>query len=176
LKNNTHFKTSLLILALASGSVSTQVFALDNLDESNQNAYVSSFKAMDSDNNGSLSVSEVKNDKLFSKNFAAADVNNDGSLNQAEYSTYLSQAEQKNVKDKNVKGVTSDSLITSKVKANLLKEEGLKSLKVSVKTNQGVVMLSGFVETKAQIQQAAKIATETEGVTSVKNSLILKKD
>ena len=171
MKNNTHFKTSLLILALAAGSASTQVFALDNLDESNQNAYVSSFKAMDSDNNGSLSVSEVKNDKLFSKNFAAADANNDGSLNQAEYSTYLSQADHKNVK-----GVTSDSLITSKVKANLLKEEGLKSLAISVKTNQGVVMLSGFVETKAQIQQAAKIATETEGVTSVKNSLILKKD
>jgi osmotically-inducible protein OsmY len=38
------------------------------------------------------------------------------------------------------------------------------------------VLLSGFVETEAQIYHAAKIAAETEGVTSVKNSLVLKKD
>jgi osmotically-inducible protein OsmY len=39
-----------------------------------------------------------------------------------------------------------------------------------------VVQLGGFVETEEQIEQAGKIATNTEGVKSVKNSLILKKE
>jgi osmotically-inducible protein OsmY len=38
------------------------------------------------------------------------------------------------------------------------------------------VLLSGFVETEDQIQQAGKIAAEIEGVKSVENSLLLKKD
>jgi hyperosmotically inducible protein len=171
LKNNTPFKSTLLVIALAASSASTQAFALDNMNEANQNAYTTSFKALDIDNSETLTESEAQKEKLFAKNFAAADKNHDGSLNEEEYSNYRSQVEQKNVKR-----VANDSLTTSKVKANLLKEEGLKSLKVSVKTHQGVVLLSGFVETEAQIHQAEKIAAETEGVTSVKNSLILKKD
>lgn len=75
-----------------------------------------------------------------------------------------------------MKRVVKDSVITSKVKGNLLKEEGLKSMKVSVKTQQGVVLLSGFVETEEQIQQAEQVASEVEGVKSVKNSLLLKKE
>jgi hyperosmotically inducible protein len=171
LRNNTHFKSTLLAIALAASTASTLAFAVDNPTEANQNAYATSFKALDTDNSETLTESEVQKEKLFDKNFVAADENNNGSLSEEEYSNYKSQVEQKNVKR-----VASDSLITSKVKANLLKEEGLKSLKVSVKTHQSVVLLSGFVETEAQIYHAAKIAAETEGVTSVKNSLVLKKD
>jgi len=171
MRNITHFKFTLLVIALATSSVSPQVFALDNLNDANQNAYTTSFKALDTDSSNSLTPSEVKNEKLFSGHFSAADKNKDGSLDQEEYKNYKSQAEQKNVKR-----VAKDSVITSRVKGNLLKDEGLKSLKVSVKTHQGVVLLSGFVETESQIQQAEKIATETEGVKSVKNSLLLKKD
>jgi len=47
---------------------------------------------------------------------------------------------------------------------------------VSVKTHQGIVLLSGFVETKDQIQQAGKVAADVEGVKSVKNSLLMKKE
>jgi hyperosmotically inducible protein len=171
LRNNTHFKSTLLAIALAASSVSTLAFAVDNPTEANQNAYVTSFKTLDTDNSETLTESEVQKEPLFDKNFATADENNNGSLSVEEYSNYKSQVEQKNVKR-----IASDSLITSKVKANLLKEEGLKSLQVSVKTHQSVVLLSGFVETEAQIYHAAKIAAETEGVTSVKNSLVLKKD
>lgn len=171
MKNNTHFKSTLLAIALAAGTASTLAFAVDNPTEANKNAYVTSFKALDTDNSETLTESEVQKEKIFDKNFATADENNNGSLSEEEYSNYKSQVEQKNVKR-----VASDSLITSKVKANLLKEEGLKSLQVSVKTHQSVVLLSGFVETEAQIYHAAKIAAETEGVTSVKNSLVLKKD
>ena len=171
MRNITHFKFTLLVITLATSSASSQVFALDNLNDANQNAYTTSFKALDTDSSNSLTQSEVKNEKLFSRHFSAADKNNDGSLDQDEYTNYKSQADQKNVKR-----VAKDSVITSRVKGNLLKDEGLKSLKVSVKTHQGVVLLSGFVETESQIQQAEKIAAETEGVKSVKNSLLLKKD
>ena len=171
MKNNTHFKSTLLVIALAVSSGSPQSFALDNVNDANQTAYATAFKALDVDNSGTLTKSEAKKEKLFSKHFAAADKNNDATLDEQEYTNYKSQAEQKNVKR-----IAKDSVITSKVKGNLLKDEGLKSLKVSVKTHQGVVLLSGFVETENQIQQAEKIATGTEGVKSVENSLVLKKD
>lgn len=171
MKNNTHFKLTLLAAVLVASSGSTLAFALDNMNGADQSAYITSFKALDIDNSNSLTKSEVKSEKLFTKHFAVADKNNDGTLDQEEYTNYKSQAEQKNVKR-----IASDSYITSKVKGNLLKDEGLKSLKVSVKTHQGVVLLSGFVETEDQIQQAEKIAAATEGVKSVKNGLVLKKD
>jgi len=47
-------------------------------------------------------------------------------------------------------------------------------MKISVETHQGVVLLSGFVETEAQIKQAEAIAGAIEGVKSVKNSLVVK--
>lgn len=171
MKNNTHFKLTLLAAGLVAGSGSTLAFALDNVNGADQSAYITSFKALDIDNSNSLTKSEVKSEKLFAKHFAVADKNNDGTLDQEEYTNYKSQAEQENVKR-----IAKDSFITSKVKGNLLKDEGLKSLKVSVKTHQGVVLLSGFVETEDQIQQAEKIAAATEGVKSVKNGLVLKKD
>lgn len=173
MKNNTPFKLTLLVIALLASSASSQVFAVDDMDDAaaNQATYAASFNTLDVDGSKSLTKSELKDEKLFSKHFATADKNNDGSLDQEEYTNYKSQAGQKSVKR-----IVKDSVITSKVKGKLLKDEGLKSLKVSVKTNQGVVLLSGFVETEDQIQQAEKIAAETEGVKSVKNSLALKKD
>jgi hyperosmotically inducible protein len=168
MKNHINIKSSLLVIALAA---STQAFAIDDLSEVNHSAYTTAFTALDADNNGTLTKSEAKKEKLFAKHFSAADKNNDGTLDEQEYTNYKSQTEQKNVKR-----VLSDSVITSKVKGNLLKDEGLKSLKVSVKTNHGVVLLSGFVETEDQIQQAGKIASDVEGVKSVENSLLLKKE
>jgi hyperosmotically inducible periplasmic protein len=171
MKNHTKFKSSAIAIALALGFTSSQVFAEDNaLAGGNESAYVTSFKGLDTDNDGTLTKSEAGKEKLFAKNFSAANKDADDTLDQQEYTNYKTQAEQKNVKR-----VVKDSVITSKVKGNLLKDEGLKSLKVSVKTNHGVVLLSGFVDTEEQIQQAGKIASETEGVKSIKNSLLLKK-
>jgi hyperosmotically inducible protein len=171
MKNTTHFKFTLLTMALTIASFSSQAFAEDSLNDANQNAYTTSFKALDIDNSNSLTKAELKGEKTFHGHFSAADTNSNGSLDQDEYTNYKSKVEQKNVKR-----VASDSYITSKVKGNLLKDEGLKSLNVSVKTHQGIVLLSGFVETEDQIQQAEKVAAGTEGVKSVKNSLVLKKD
>jgi hyperosmotically inducible protein len=173
MKNNTNFKFTLLVTAFSLSMASSLAFAIDNINDANQSTYNTAFKALDVDSNNTLTEAEAKKEKLFAKNknFVAADANYDGSLSEEEYTNYRSKVEQKNVKR-----VANDSLITSKVKANLLKEEGIKSLKVSVETHQGVVVLSGFVDTEAQIYMAGKIATDTEGVKSVKNSLSVKKE
>ena len=171
MKNNTHFKSTLIVLALASVGLSSQAFAADDISEASQSSYTTSFKALDLDSSNTLTKTEAKKEKLFAKHFAVADNDNDGTLDEQEYTNYKSKSEQKSVKR-----VVKDSVITSKVKGSLLKDEGLKSLKVSVKTNHGVVLLSGFVETEEQIQLAGKVASETEGVQSVKNSLLLKKE
>jgi osmotically-inducible protein OsmY len=68
----------------------------------------------------------------------------------------------------------SDTALTTKVKANLLAQPELKSLGIHVETEKGVVMLSGFVESKAEADKAVKAAKETEGVHSVKSAIKVK--
>lgn len=67
-----------------------------------------------------------------------------------------------------------DSVITTKVKAAIFDEPTLKSLQINVKTYQGVVQLSGFVDADHSVKKAGEIATGIEGVKSVKNDLIVK--
>ena len=67
-----------------------------------------------------------------------------------------------------------DSIITSKVKAAILGEPGLKVAEINVETFKGVVQLSGFVSSREDIDAALKVARSVNGVTSVKNSMQLK--
>jgi osmotically-inducible protein OsmY len=67
-----------------------------------------------------------------------------------------------------------DSVITSKVKAAILNEPGLNSAEINVETFKGVVQLSGFVMTRADINRAVAVARGVAGVTSVKNAMRLK--
>lgn len=67
-----------------------------------------------------------------------------------------------------------DSVITTKVKAAVLNEPTLKSAEINVETFKGVVQLSGFVNSEADIAKAASIARGVKGVTSVKNDMRLK--
>lgn len=64
-----------------------------------------------------------------------------------------------------------DSTITAKVKAALVDHDSIKSTDISVKTDQKVVTLSGFVESQAQAEEAVKVAKGVEGVTSVSDKL-----
>jgi hyperosmotically inducible periplasmic protein len=66
-----------------------------------------------------------------------------------------------------------DSATTAKVKANIVKEQLLKGFEISVTTMQGVVQLSGTVATSAQKTQATQIASNTTGVTNVKNNIVV---
>jgi osmotically-inducible protein OsmY len=67
-----------------------------------------------------------------------------------------------------------DSVITAKVKAELLNEPNLSSGSVNVETFKGVVQLSGFVHDRADINRAVEIARGVKGVKSVKNDMRLK--
>lgn len=68
----------------------------------------------------------------------------------------------------------SDTALTTKVKASLLAQPELKSLGIHVETEKGVVMLSGFVESKAEADKAVKAAKEVDGVANVKSAIKVK--
>lgn len=67
-----------------------------------------------------------------------------------------------------------DSVITTKVKAEILHEPSLKSFQISIKTHKGVVQLSGFVDSAESVQLAGKVAASVRGVSAVRNDLIVK--
>lgn len=69
----------------------------------------------------------------------------------------------------------SDSAVTGKVKAALLADAEVKGTDINVETNKGEVMLSGFVESQAQIDKAASLAKNIDGVKQVSNKLEIKK-
>jgi osmotically-inducible protein OsmY len=67
-----------------------------------------------------------------------------------------------------------DSLITAKVKTAIFDDASLKSAEINVETFKGVVQLTGFVSTRANIDRAVAIARGVKGVTSVRNDMRLK--
>ncbi len=67
-----------------------------------------------------------------------------------------------------------DSVITTKVKAAILKDATLKSAEINVETFKGVVQMSGFVSSYADIDKAVVLAGAVKGVKSVKNDMHLK--
>lgn len=67
-----------------------------------------------------------------------------------------------------------DSVITTKVKTAILSEPGLKVSEINVETFKGVVQLSGFVSSSADMKSAVRVASAVKGVKSVKNDMQLK--
>lgn len=80
----------------------------------------------------------------------------------------------KDSKSQGFKGYAGDTATTSEIKAKLLADSSVPSSHIKVETNDGVVQLSGTVETKAQSDRAESIAKAIEGVKSVKNDLSVK--
>lgn len=67
-----------------------------------------------------------------------------------------------------------DSVITTKVKAAILGEPGLKVSEINVETYKGVVQLSGFVSSRADVNGAVRVASAVGGVKSVTNDMQVK--
>jgi len=67
-----------------------------------------------------------------------------------------------------------DAVITSKIKAAILKDSTLKATEINVETYKGIVQLSGFLKSRADINQAVKLARSVKGVKSVKNDMMVK--
>ncbi len=67
-----------------------------------------------------------------------------------------------------------DTVITAKVKTAIFEQPGLKSAEINVETFKGMVQLSGFVKSQADINTAVATARNVKGVSSVKNDMRVK--
>jgi len=118
---------------------------------------------------GAASVPETDAKSLPNREFNTLDANRDGRLDADEFAKALA------IDDRIRAGkYVDDSVITSKVKAALLKDRALSALAVSVETRSGTVILSGFVDNQDQARRATQIAAGVQGVVEVKSSLTVK--
>jgi hyperosmotically inducible periplasmic protein len=67
-----------------------------------------------------------------------------------------------------------DSVITMKVKTAILKDPILKASHIEVTTVNGVVKLSGTVDSEQSIGRAMEVANSQKNVKSVQNALVVK--
>jgi osmotically-inducible protein OsmY len=67
-----------------------------------------------------------------------------------------------------------DSFVTAKVKSEMLALGFGTGTDVSVETASGIVQLSGFVSSQAEMDKAVAAARKVEGVRSVSNKMQLK--
>ena len=65
----------------------------------------------------------------------------------------------------------NDSTITTNVKSALVKDPNVNALSVDVDTLEGVVILTGVIETENSAKRAVEIAQKMPGVRKVKNNL-----
>lgn len=159
-------RLSLAVILLSGMSINAMAFSTDEVQE-NQALYGELFSNLDKNHDGVLSKSEAMKDSTFKKlKFSDADVDKDGTLDKDEFATVKTKAG-----NTTVKRVASDSWITTEAKSKLLAEESLKSLKISVETHKGEVILSGFVDSVETKTKAEEIVSAIKGVKSVKNSL-----
>jgi hyperosmotically inducible periplasmic protein len=70
--------------------------------------------------------------------------------------------------------VTNDAALAARVKQALVSDSELRSLPMSVATYRGVVQLSGYLDSEAQIQKALAVTHGVPGVKSVSNDLHLR--
>jgi hyperosmotically inducible periplasmic protein len=73
-----------------------------------------------------------------------------------------------------VEGYVTDSMLTARVKLALLDAPDLSALQIGVRTDRGVVQLSGFVDDPARVRRATEVASRVPGVVSVQNKLEVK--
>lgn len=71
-------------------------------------------------------------------------------------------------------GYIDDSVISAKVKSAFAVDKTVNALDVKVDTFNGVVQLSGFVDSVEQSRKAEEIAAGIKGVRSVRNNIIVK--
>ena len=67
-----------------------------------------------------------------------------------------------------------DSVLTTKVKAEIFNDPELKVLQINVETFKGVVQLSGFVNSSRASARAVQLSQSVKGVKGVKNSIVVK--
>jgi hyperosmotically inducible protein len=69
----------------------------------------------------------------------------------------------------------SDAGITARVKTELIRDDETKARQINVETENGIVQLSGFVESQQAKDAAGAAAQNVPGVKGVRNELIVRK-
>jgi hyperosmotically inducible protein len=70
------------------------------------------------------------------------------------------------------KEFVKDSVITTKVKAEMAKDKQVSALHIKVDTdNNGVVQLSGYAKSQTEADKAVTIAQNVKGVAAVKSDI-----
>jgi hyperosmotically inducible periplasmic protein len=105
---------------------------------------------------------------------------NNGASDQANGSTSASPISKASAAGGNEAGASlgtriDDSVITTKVKATLMADGAIKGSDISVETRRGEVVLSGVVNSDAQIDKAVKVANGVDGVKAVDNKMTVKR-
>ena len=160
----TAMRPAAIALAVSAAFCAAGAIAADNTRTPNP-----TFDSLDKNHDGFLTRDEVRHIPDFARAFTEADDNKDGKLDRDEF------IKAESIHERILAGkYVSDSVITAKVKAALLKEPALKSLDVSVETMRGEVLLSGFVKDEGQKEKAMKVAIAVNGVTSVKDALLVR--
>lgn len=76
-----------------------------------------------------------------------------------------------------LKTKASDTLITTKVKAAFAADETVEASDIKVDTDRdGLVVLSGSAESKAEADKAVRLAQSVKGVTGVKSNITIDND
>jgi hyperosmotically inducible protein len=75
--------------------------------------------------------------------------------------------------ERSMEVAAEDAAITAKVKTAIAKDDPALAIDVNVDTNDGEVMLSGFVDSDAERAKAAKAADSIDGVRKVHNELMV---
>ncbi|NIF37942.1 molecular chaperone OsmY [Enterobacter sp. Tr-810] len=192
---------SLLAIALGCIVTSGSAFAENTTMDKAQSAATSTGEKIDSSMNkvgnfmdDSAITAKVKAALVDDKNIKSTDISVKTERSVVTLSGFVesqTQAEQAVAVTKGVEGVTSvsdklhvrdskngsmqgyagDAATTSEIKAKLLADDVVPSRKVKVETTDGVVQLSGTVDSPAQVERAEAIAKAVDGVKSVKNDL-----
>ncbi|CUU24201.1 BON domain-containing protein [Duffyella gerundensis] len=71
-------------------------------------------------------------------------------------------------------GYIDDTVVTTKVKTQLLGDDALKSREINVETFKGRVQLSGFVSSPQMARHAVEVTRSVPGVKSVVNNMQVK--
>lgn len=129
------------------------------------------FDRYDANKDGVVSLDEFKAKGGKPEAFAAGDENKDGKLTRQEFIKAAANQDRADARQ-----YLDDGWITTRVKASLVKEQGLAGLEIRVTTTRGAVVLEGEVATLEQARLAESIAANVDGVKAVDNALRVKSE
>jgi len=125
------------------------------------------FHALDKNGDGFLTKDEVSHLRGYDRAFDEADENHDGKLSPDEFIKAESIYDRQRVG-----GYVGDTELTTKVKTALLAQ--MKNLDVHVETDNGRVLLSGWVSSENERHEAVSIASSVAGVREVKDGMTVR--